>query len=183
VRTAGSTVERQTNPADELLAQERKRMGEFQPHCSSSDPIVCAIFARTLARPGKAEVRRDGGLLRGYGPPTRTHVGLSGGRSNTSSRSSPVAATPTVTPQHAPQPLPRTNRVLGQKPRALLANPPRQDRIEQRLLEMQRPHPIAEQTRKLPVNIKHAGVQRCGRPRARWHQPKPSRIRRNHTNP
>ena len=32
----GSTVARQTNPADELLARERKRMGEFQPDCSSS---------------------------------------------------------------------------------------------------------------------------------------------------
>jgi len=40
-----------------------------------------------------------------------------------------------------------------------------------------------EVERELTVDIKSAGVHRCGRPRARWHQPKPSRIRRNRTNP
>jgi len=46
--------------------------------------------------------------------------------------------------QTTDQPLPRTDRALGEQPRALLANPPGQDCVEQRLLETQGPHPIAE---------------------------------------
>ena len=48
---------------------------------------------------------------------------------------------PSVLQQTADQPLPGADRLLGQKPRALLANPPGQDRVEQRLLKMQRRTP------------------------------------------
>lgn len=55
MRTVGSTVARQTNPADELLARERKRMGEAaqRPFASQANTL-----SRTFASI-QAEFRRQ----------------------------------------------------------------------------------------------------------------------------
>ena len=58
--------------------------------------------------------------------------------------------------QSAHQPLPRADRRLAQHPRALLARPAGEDRIEQRLLEVQRPDPLPEHSGQLMVHVEAA---------------------------